>query len=60
MISEFVAKLDPNGLKVSFPHPCENTQSIFVLLDIYHMLKLARNTLGEYGLLVDNEGQKIR
>ena len=60
MMSELGAKLDPNDLKVSFPHPCDNTQSIFVLLDICHMLKLVRNTLGEYGLLVDNEGQKIR
>ena len=60
MISEFGAKLDPNDLKVSFPHPCDNTQSIFVLLDICHMLKLVKNTLGEYGLLVNNKGQKIK
>ena len=24
------------------------------------MLKLVKNTLGEYGLLVDNKGQKIK
>eukprot|EP00795_Rhopilema_esculentum_P007373 gene7373-13113_t len=26
MMSELGAKLDPNDLKVSFPHPCDNTQ----------------------------------
>ena len=33
---------------------------VFIILDICHMLKLMRNTLGDGGILVDADGQKIR
>ena len=59
MLSEVGVKLDPTNLKVCLQHPCDETKNVFIFLEICHMLKLGRNTLGEYGLLVDKDGQKV-
>ena len=59
MMNELGACLDPNNLKAYFPHPLEPNKKIHVLLDICHMLKLVRNTLGQGGILMDKDGSKI-
>ena len=46
----------PN-LKPYFIHPSDKGKKIYVL-DICHMLKLVRNTLGDGGILVDKDGKK--
>ena len=43
-----------DNIKVSFPHPTRNHQ-VYAILDPCHMVKLARNTLGDLGTLKDNE-----
>ena len=43
-----------DNIKVSFPHPTRNHQ-VYAILDPCHMVKLARNTLGDLGNLKDNE-----
>ena len=54
------ATLDPPNINPSFPHPnCEESYRVFALFDICHMLKLVRNTLAEYGVLLDDENKQI-
>ena len=59
MMNELGACLEPNNLKAYFPHPLEPNKKIHVLLDVCHMLKLVRNTLGQGGILMDKDGSKI-
>ncbi|KAG1672898.1 DNA transposase THAP9 [Nymphon striatum] len=59
MMNELGACLKPNNLKAFFPHPLEPNKKIHVLLDVCHMLKLVRNTLGQGGILMDKDGNKI-
>lgn len=59
MMKELGARLEPNNLKTYFPHPLEPNKKIHVLLDVCHMLKLVRNTLGQGGILMDKDGSKI-
>ena len=56
MMSALGASLDPSKLQSFFPHPLEPGKRKHVLLDVCHMLKLIRNTLGAGGSLVDEEG----
>ena len=43
-----------DNIKVSFPHPTRD-QQVYAILDPCHMVKLARNALGDLGNLKDNE-----
>ena len=45
---------DYNNIKVSFPHPTRDHQ-VYAILDTCHMVKFARNTLGDLGSFKDNE-----
>lgn len=47
--------MDPNDLQPYFPHPLDKTKKVYVMLDVCHMLKLIRNTLGVGGILLDKE-----
>ena len=38
-------------LQGSFIHPCRPDLKVYVILDICHMLKLARNALGDMGII---------
>ena len=40
-------------------HPLDPQNKIFVFLDICHMLKLVRNTLGTGGVFIEQDGNKI-
>ena len=59
MLRELGASLSPPDLKPYFTHPLDKNKRVYVLLDICHMLKLIRNTLGNSGTLVDGDDQEI-
>ena len=48
-----------DGLQGSFPHPCRPDLTVYVILDICHMLKLARNALGDMKIFLTPKGKKI-
>ncbi len=56
MLSTLGATLKPFNMIPYFPHPQNKKEKMYVLLDICHMLKLVRNTLGEGGILYDKDG----
>ena len=60
MLSSLGANLKIPTLDPSFPHPINPSYRISVLLDICHMLKLLRNTLGAKGVIVNGSGKKIK
>ena len=49
----------PNNINGSFPNPSNISQMIRVFLDVCHMLKLVRNTLGEKKTLSDDQKRYI-
>ena len=59
MLRTLGACMTPPNLKPYFIHPSDKGKKIYVLLDICHMLKLVRNTLGDGGILVDKDGKKV-
>ena len=59
MISQLGASLDVENFKTFFPHPLDQDKKVFIMLDICHMIKLVRNTLGKGLILVDKDGGKI-
>lgn len=48
-----------DDLEGSFPHPCRPDLKVYVVLDIFHMLKLARNALGDMKSFVTPTWDKI-
>ena len=60
MLSALGATLDPSNMVPYLLHPQDKNQKIYVFLDVCHRLKLVRNTLGEGGILYDQEGGKIQ
>lgn len=58
MCNRLGANLDVNILKPYFVLP-GNERKIFVIVDPSHVLKLARNTIGNNGILSDGAGHKI-
>ena len=60
MLWHLGACLDPENMDPSFEHPCDPSQWVYVMLDSCHMLKLARNTLGDMKVLADKDGELIR
>jgi hypothetical protein len=59
MLKALGACLEPGTLQPYFSHPVDPKKKVYVLLDICHMLKLIRNTLGEKHILIDKDGEKI-
>ena len=43
----------------SFKHPTRQNKTLFVILDVCHMLKLARNSLGDMKVFFDENGNEI-
>lgn len=60
MFSELGACLDPSMMKTYFDNPAIPEKRIHIFLDVCHILKLLRNTLGEAGILIDGNGGKIQ
>ena len=60
MVRTLGACMTQPNLKPSIPsHPSDKGKKIYVLLDICHLLKLVTNTLGDGGILVDINGNKV-
>ena len=59
MLQELGACLNIENLQCYFVHPLDKNKNIYVLLDVCHMLKLVRNTLGSYGILIDKDDNKV-
>ena len=59
MLQELGACLNIENLQCYFVHPQDKNKKIYVLLDVGHMLKLVRNTLGSYGILIDKDDNKV-
>lgn len=54
------AKLNWKNHKVFFPHPCDSSIKIYVLLDPVHMMKLIRNQLESQEILISPTGEPIK
>ena len=59
MIKLLGAKLGVDDLDPSFVHPADSNKKIHVVLDVYHMLKLVRNTLATQKIITDGNGGNI-
>ena len=59
MMEALGTKLDPPSMQTWFPHPAEPSVRVYVVLDVCHLLKLMRNCLASYGILKDDNGDKI-
>jgi len=59
MATSLGSKLHPPNVKTYFLHPITKSK-IFIFLDPCHMLKLCRNTLGDWKSLYDKNGQEIK
>lgn len=53
------ANLDFDDFNPSFPHP-STSEAVHIIFDPCHMVKLARNLIGDFGILIDDKGRKIR
>ena len=60
MLKELQDKLTPDSLQVYFAHPCEPKAKIYVFLDACHMIKLVRNTMSDWQVLKDDNGNTIQ
>ena len=49
----------PTNVDGSFPHPSKTTEKVHVFLDVCHMMKLVRNTLGDWKVLTDSDKKYI-
>eukprot|EP00794_Sanderia_malayensis_P011743 gene11743-12964_t len=50
---------DVSKLEFKFPHPTKHNEKIHVILDICHMLKLARNAFADIGVFYTASGERI-
>ena len=53
---ELGARLDPDNMVPFFQHPCDPSQRVHVVLDLVHMLKLVRNSLGSSKVISSPNG----
>lgn len=60
MLKELGVSLDLSNMVTYFIHPQDPDVKVYVFLDICHMLKLVRNTFGQWGILLDKDGRKIQ
>ena len=59
MLRALGAHLNLPNIRPYFLHPLDKQKKIHIFLDVCHMLKLIRNTLGDGGILLDKDGNKI-
>lgn len=58
MALELGAQLKYPNLKPWFNHPCRN-EKVHIFLDVSHVIKLIRNTIGDWQCLVDDKNNMI-
>jgi hypothetical protein len=56
MMRELGAKLDPDNMVPFFPNPSHPSRRVHVILDLVHMLKLVRNSLGSSRIIKSPSG----
>lgn len=54
------ASFDLDNLKCFIPHPNDLEQVVQVIFDPSHLIKLVRNTLSDFGALLDSQNNAIR
>ncbi len=61
MFKEFGGHVrDISNLHPVFPHPSDDSVKVCALLDVVHMLKLLKNTLGTYLVINNSKGEAIK
>ena len=60
MLKLLGAKLSPDDMQAYFPHPCDPNAKIYIFLDACHMIKLVRNTMSDWRVLHDKDGNDIK
>ena len=59
MLKLLGAQLSSDNLQAFFQHPCDPKAKVYIFLDACHMIKLVRNTMSDWGILKDNDGNVI-
>ena len=54
------AVFDPENLKPSFKHPSNDDQTVQVIFDSCHLIKLIRNCWSDFGIILDPENRPIK
>lgn len=60
MMRALGATMSVQGMNPSFPHPADPSQTVNVVLDVCHMVKLLRNAFADGGVFQTGDGKKIR
>ena len=60
MLKLLGAQLLLGSLQAYFQHPCDLKAKIYIMLDACHMIKLVRNTLSDWKVLKDKDGNAIK
>ena len=60
MLKLLGAKLSPDNLQAYFQHPCDLEAKIYIFVDACHMIKLVRNTISDWKVLQDENGNQIK
>ena len=59
MLKKLGVQLSAENMQAYFLHPCDKDKKIYVFLDACHMMKLVRNTMSEWKILKDKDGNTI-
>ena len=60
MLKLLGARLSPSNLQAYLQHPCDPKPKIYIFLDACHMIKLVRNTMLDWKVLKDKDGNAIK
>ena len=60
MLKALGARLAPDNLQAYFEHPCDPAAKIYIFLDACHMIKLVRNTMSDWKIFKDKDGNTIK
>ena len=60
MLKLLGAKLSPDNLQAYFQHPCDPEAKIYIFVDACHMIKLVTNTISDWKVLQDQNGNQIK
>ncbi len=60
MLKLLSAQLLPGNLQAYFQHPCDPKAKIYIFLDACHMIKLVRNTMSDWKVQKNKDGNAIK
>ena len=58
-MNELGASVSEDNIKPYFVHPSDETNGVYLLLDVCHILKLIRNNFKKISVMYDSEGKRI-